>query len=123
MVPRGPELEGQERIQLLPMVATPCRVLGEEALDRVRPEQARAADHVGRAEVPEEGRQVGAEPACQRDAEALLWARQNLARQHPRERALEHVLGREAPELQTDRQARRELDRSEEHTSELQSPD
>src|SRR5438132_10632429 len=67
MVPRGPELEGQERIQLLPMVATPCRVLGEEALDRVRPEQARAADHVGRAEVPEEGRQVGAEPACQRD--------------------------------------------------------
>src|SRR5438309_12048386 len=92
------------------MVATPCRVLGEEALDRVRPEQARAADHVGRAEVPEEGRQVGAEPACQRDAEALLWARQDLARQHPRERALEHVLGREAPELQTDRQARRELD-------------
>src|SRR2546428_13121357 len=92
------------------MVPPPCRMLGEEALDRLGPEETCTADRIGRAGFLEERRELAAKPASQRDAEAFLRALEDLARQRARERALEHILGREATELQTHRQAPRQLD-------------
>lgn len=71
-MPPGPELEGQEGVELLPVVAATGHVLGEQALDRLGTKQAGATDH-GRGErVADERAELAPEPSTQRDAEALL---------------------------------------------------
>src|SRR5438132_3670969 len=100
MVPRGPELERQERVELFPVVVAPRGVLGEEPLDRLGAEEAATADHVRRARVAEQRGELAAEPAPERHPEPLLRPAEGLAREETGDRALEEVLGREPAELE-----------------------
>jgi len=53
-VARSPELEGEERVELLPVVPTEALVLGHQPFDRLRAKQAPAADRVTSAHVSQE---------------------------------------------------------------------
>jgi len=96
MIPRGPELEGQERVELLPVIAAPALVLGEEARDRLRAKETAPPDRVGSARLADERPERAAEPTPERDTEALLRPREDLSREHAGESALEDVFRREA---------------------------
>src|SRR5437899_10410467 len=91
VVPRGPELEGQERVELLSMIVTPLRMLGEKPPDRLGAEEPSPADHLRGAHVSEHLCQLPAEPAPQRDAEALIRTLENVTRHTAGKGELEHV--------------------------------
>src|SRR5262249_57856665 len=57
-IPRCPQLEGQQRVQLFAVVVPPETVLGDQALDDVGPEEAISAK---RGRVQRIGKQVRSE--------------------------------------------------------------
>src|SRR5882724_12768014 len=108
-VAHGPELEREKRVELLPVVPPLALVLGQEALDRLRTEEATATDRVGSAHLAHERTERAAEPVAERNPEALLRPREGLGRERIGEGALEDVLRREAAKLQDHRKPRRQL--------------
>jgi hypothetical protein len=107
----SPELEHEEGPQNAGVIAAAGHVVAHEALDGSRIEQARRAQAGGCERGAERRRQRAAEPGGERDAEALLVARQDRGRQPIGERAPEKALEPTEPlQAQVRRNAARQLD-------------
>src|SRR5215470_2859817 len=92
-VTMGPELEGEQRVQLLAMIPPSGQVLGDELLDYLGPKEAGLPDALGPAHLTEEWTEVSLDPPPERHAKALLWPCEDLRRQQVTGGPLEHVLG------------------------------
>src|SRR4026207_1845165 len=110
-----PDLPGRQGVELLPMIAAALMMLPEQPLDHLRAEETFTPDRFRRADVPQQRGEFSPKPPAQGDPEALLRTGDDVIREQPPHRALERILGREAPELEPRRQGRRQPDHAAAH--------
>src|SRR5665213_959435 len=110
---RAPHLEGDEEPELLHVEAiarrAPVAEIGDGARDRIRVEEATRADALRREVFVDQRRELAAQPARERDREALLGPLEQLARHVLVEHLAQQVLGAERSAAHLERQAEGEL--------------
>src|SRR5688572_17629733 len=104
-----PELEHEERPELLSVISAAGHVLGDQALNRSRVEDPLRANSGGRELVLQRVPQLALEPFGDGDSEPLLCSVCDAGREEVSHRALEQMLRVETAKLQPRRHTAQKL--------------